>query len=247
VTDNTGTILVYNSQNTLVVGDKVTIKGNTKEYNNLKEFDKPAITKTGTGTVSLTPAVWSDSQMAAAYGNAQIAYVQYEVALSAARVGIIPQSEAVLYLTKASGVSTSQNKRYILTGYVYGWFNHEDTESGVVTKEVIMFVDSASEVFSESTLQLSSLTVAFDAEPTGSQEIKVTCDNSDWTVSGAPSWLTVTADKDGKVTIAGIDKQLVGQFSADIRKLRGPEPYKGKGIRYETEVIRRKVGKTGVK
>lgn len=62
-----------------------------------------------------------------------------------------------------------------------------------------------------------------------------------------PEGLTVTADKDGKVTIAGIDKQLVGQFSADIRKLRGPEPYKGKGIRYETEVIRRKVGKTGVK
>ena len=201
VTDNTGTILVYNSQNTLVVGDKVTIKGNTKEYNNLKEFNKPAITKTGTGTVSLTPAVWSDSQMAAAYGNAQIAYVQYEVTLSAARVGIIPQSEAVLYLNKASGVSTSQNKRYILTGYVYGWFNHEDTESGVVTKEVIMFVDSASEVFSESTLQLSSLTVAFDAEPTGSQEIKVTCDNSDWTVSGAPSWLTVTADKDNSKII----------------------------------------------
>ncbi len=62
-----------------------------------------------------------------------------------------------------------------------------------------------------------------------------------------PDGLTVTADKEGKVTISGIDKQKVGEFSADIRKLRGPEPYKGKGIRYETEVIRRKVGKTGVK
>ena len=62
-----------------------------------------------------------------------------------------------------------------------------------------------------------------------------------------PEGLTVTADAAGKVVIAGIDKQLVGEFSSQIRKLRKPEPYKGKGIRYETEVIRRKVGKTGVK
>ena len=62
-----------------------------------------------------------------------------------------------------------------------------------------------------------------------------------------PEGLTVTADAQGKVTISGISKQLVGEFSAQIRKLRGPEPYKGKGIRYENEVIRRKVGKTGVK
>ncbi|MBP3366418.1 MAG: 50S ribosomal protein L6 [Treponema sp.] len=62
-----------------------------------------------------------------------------------------------------------------------------------------------------------------------------------------PEGLSVTADKDGKLTVTGIDKQKVGEFSAQIRKLRKPEPYKGKGIRYETEVIRRKVGKTGVK
>ena len=62
-----------------------------------------------------------------------------------------------------------------------------------------------------------------------------------------PEGLTVTADAQGKVTISGISKQLVGEFSAQIRKLRMPEPYKGKGIRYEDEVIRRKVGKTGVK
>ena len=45
--------------------------------------------------------------------------------------------------------------------------------------------------------------------------------------------------------IEGVDKQAVGQFAADVRKLRPPEPYKGKGIRYEDEYIRRKVGKTG--
>lgn len=62
-----------------------------------------------------------------------------------------------------------------------------------------------------------------------------------------PDGLTVTADNQGKITISGISKELVGEFSAQIRKLRMPEPYKGKGIRYDTEVIRRKVGKTGVK
>ena len=50
-----------------------------------------------------------------------------------------------------------------------------------------------------------------------------------------------------KITISGIDKQVVGQFAAEVRAKRPPEPYKGKGIKYTTEVIRRKVGKTGGK
>ena len=48
-----------------------------------------------------------------------------------------------------------------------------------------------------------------------------------------------------KITVKGIDKQKVGQVAADIRAVRPPEPYKGKGIRYENEVVRRKEGKTG--
>ncbi|WP_422448622.1 50S ribosomal protein L6 [Thermoanaerobacterium sp. DL9XJH110] len=50
-----------------------------------------------------------------------------------------------------------------------------------------------------------------------------------------------------KIVVKGIDKELVGQVAANIRKVREPEPYKGKGIRYEDEVIRRKVGKAGAK
>ena len=50
-----------------------------------------------------------------------------------------------------------------------------------------------------------------------------------------------------KIIISGIDKQEVGQFAADIRKKRPPEPYKGKGIKYSYEVVRRKEGKTGAK
>jgi large subunit ribosomal protein L6 len=50
-----------------------------------------------------------------------------------------------------------------------------------------------------------------------------------------------------KITVKGLDKQLVGNTAAHIRALRKPEPYKGKGIKYENEVIRRKAGKSGVR
>ncbi|MCL2069929.1 MAG: 50S ribosomal protein L6 [Treponema sp.] len=63
---------------------------------------------------------------------------------------------------------------------------------------------------------------------------------------GIPNDLTVTAEG-SKVVVSGIDKQRVGELASQIRKLRPPEPYKGKGIRYEDEQIRRKVGKSGVK
>lgn len=66
-------------------------------------------------------------------------------------------------------------------------------------------------------------------------------------IAGIPEGLTVTADAQGKITISGVRKDQVGEFAAEVRKLRGPEPYKGKGIRYENEVIKRKVGKSGVK
>jgi len=60
-----------------------------------------------------------------------------------------------------------------------------------------------------------------------------------------PEGITATADKNN-ITITGIDKELVGSFTAGIRALKKPEPYKGKGMRYDTEVIRRKQGKKTV-
>ncbi|MDR2782728.1 MAG: 50S ribosomal protein L6 [Treponema sp.] len=62
-----------------------------------------------------------------------------------------------------------------------------------------------------------------------------------------PEGLSVAVEQGGKLVISGIDKQAVGEFAAEIRKLRVPEPYKGKGIRYETERIKLKAGKSGVK
>ena len=62
-----------------------------------------------------------------------------------------------------------------------------------------------------------------------------------------PEGLESVLDGQNKITIKGIDKQKVGQYAAEIRDKRRPEPYKGKGIKYADEVIRRKVGKTGKK
>ncbi len=63
----------------------------------------------------------------------------------------------------------------------------------------------------------------------------------------APEGITVETPSANQIVVSGFDKQLVGQFAAKVREKRPPEPYKGKGIKYSDEVIRRKVGKTGVK
>ncbi len=59
--------------------------------------------------------------------------------------------------------------------------------------------------------------------------------------------ITISCEGTNKITVTGIDKQKVGQACAEIRSLRPPEPYKGKGIKYEDETLRRKIGKSGIK
>jgi large subunit ribosomal protein L6 len=61
----------------------------------------------------------------------------------------------------------------------------------------------------------------------------------------APEGITLDVEGQNKIIVKGADKQVVGQVAANIRSIRKPEPYKGKGIRYSDEVVRRKVGKTG--
>ena len=60
-----------------------------------------------------------------------------------------------------------------------------------------------------------------------------------------PEGITVEVPNDRTIVVSGADKQLVGNYAANIRQWKRPEPYKGKGIRYENEYVRRKVGKTG--
>jgi large subunit ribosomal protein L6 len=88
--------------------------------------------------------------------------------------------------------------------------------------------------------------VGYKAEVKGSLLVMSLGYSSDVYV-GIPEGLNVTAESGGKVVVSGIDKQRVGELASQIRKLRAPEPYKGKGIRYDNERIIRKVGKSGVK
>jgi large subunit ribosomal protein L6 len=62
-----------------------------------------------------------------------------------------------------------------------------------------------------------------------------------------PAGIDVAVDKQTHITVTGVDRQLVGQVAADIRRLRKPDPYKQKGVRYMGEVLKKKVGKTGAK
>ncbi|MCR5218884.1 50S ribosomal protein L6 [Treponema sp.] len=114
---------------------------------------------------------------------------------------------------------------------------------GLYRNLVFNMVKGVSEGFTKSLIITG---VGYRAEVKGKELVMNLGYSSDF-IAIIPDGLTVTADQTGKITITGIDKQRVGEFSAQIRKLRKPEPYKGKGVRYETEVIRRKVGKTGVK
>jgi large subunit ribosomal protein L6 len=66
-------------------------------------------------------------------------------------------------------------------------------------------------------------------------------------VVAAPNGITFSVERPTLFHVAGIDKQQVGEVAANIRKIRPPEPYKGKGVRYQGEVIRRKAGKAGKK
>ncbi len=78
----------------------------------------------------------------------------------------------------------------------------------------------------------------------GGQEIEMSLGFSHPVKYKAPEGIQLTTNK-MEITVSGIDKQLVGQVAADIRSLKKPEPYKGKGIKYADEVILRKAGKAG--
>lgn len=210
VTDATGTVMCYKSGHGLSVGDIVNVQGTTKEYNNLVEFNNPVATKVSDGTRSVTPAVWSTSDMVAAYGNAQIAFVTYEAEFTSASNAPLSGTDIVLYVTKASGVSISKDKTYRVTGYVYGWMDFEKDSN--VTKEVCMYVESAEEVTGgqTATLEISPKSMTFEAAG-GNKEVTVTCDNDNWSWSQAPDWVSLTRSGN-KVTVE------VGEYTGEEKR-----------------------------
>jgi large subunit ribosomal protein L6 len=94
------------------------------------------------------------------------------------------------------------------------------------------------------TKELDIVGVGYRAAAQGPQRLEIQVGYSHPVVVNAPEGITFEVPSPTKIAVRGCDKQLVGQVAADIRKIRKPEPYKGKGIRYADEVVRRKAGKS---
>jgi large subunit ribosomal protein L6 len=93
------------------------------------------------------------------------------------------------------------------------------------------------------TRRLEIVGVGYQAQLKKANTVALQVGYANQVVLEAPAGVTVTVPDPTHVVVTGADKQAVGQFAAVIRKVRPPEPYKGKGIRYEGEVVRRKAGK----
>ena len=112
---------------------------------------------------------------------------------------------------------------------------------GLMRSLIANMVTGVTEGFSK---RLEIVGVGYRAEVAG-RELKLSVGFSRPVVLAVPAGLEVSAESPTRLVVRGADKQQVGQFAADIRRVRPPEPYKGKGIRYAGEQIRRKVGKAG--
>ena len=93
--------------------------------------------------------------------------------------------------------------------------------------------------------KLEIVGVGYRVLPKGPTQLEFQLGYSHSITFNAPEGITFSVDGPTRLGVQGIDKQLVGETAANIRKLRKPEPYKGKGVRYAGEHIRRKVGKAG--
>ncbi|MFT4265535.1 MAG: 50S ribosomal protein L6 [Nocardioides sp.] len=93
--------------------------------------------------------------------------------------------------------------------------------------------------------KLEIVGVGYRVLPKGPTQLEFQLGYSHPIIFDAPEGITFTTDGPTKLGVVGIDKQQVGEVAANIRKLRKPEPYKGKGVRYAGENVRRKVGKAG--
>ena len=113
---------------------------------------------------------------------------------------------------------------------------------GLMRSLIANMVTGVTDGFSKT---LDIIGVGYRAEVSGGN-VKLSVGYSHPVLLAIPQGLEVAAESQTRLVVRGADKQKVGQFASEIRKVRPPEPYKGKGIRYANEHIRRKVGKSGV-
>ena len=118
---------------------------------------------------------------------------------------------------------------------------HERSRQGLVRRMVSNALTGVSSGF---TRKLEITGVGYRADARG-QEVHLTLGFSHPIVYQLPPGVKASVEKQVSITLTGADRQLVGEVAAGIRKLRPPEPYKGKGVRYGEEHVRRKAGKAG--
>ena len=117
----------------------------------------------------------------------------------------------------------------------------ERSAQGLMRRLVSNMVQGVTTGFSR-TLEING--VGYRADARG-KEVHFTLGFSHPIIYQLPEGVSAAVDKQTVITLSGVDRQLVGEVAAGIRKLRPPEPYKGKGIRYSDEQVRRKAGKAG--
>ena len=138
------------------------------------------------------------------------------------------------------GVDVSVSDGGVLVGRT-GDGRPERSAQGLVRRLVGNMIQGVTTGFTR-TLEISG--VGYRADVRG-KAIHLTLGFSHPVYYQLPDGVSAAVEKQTVITLAGVDRQLVGEVAAGIRKLRPPEPYKGKGIRYSDEHVRRKAGKTG--
>lgn len=111
---------------------------------------------------------------------------------------------------------------------------------GTTRARINTLVQGVSEGFKK---EMELVGVGYKARVEGSSKLVLSLGFSHDVIFNAPKGISITCASPTQITVSGADKQLVGQVAAEIRKYRSPEPYKGKGVKYVGEYIRRKEGK----
>ena len=162
-----------------------------------------------------------------------------DVTIDGARVAVKgPKGE--LEHTLVGGVSVSRSEDVLSVARV------DDSRSnrslhGLQRSLIANMVTGVSDGFVK---ELEIVGVGYRAQAQGPEKIEIAVGYSHPVHVQAPAGVTFEVPQPTRIVVRGFDKQLVGQVAADIRKLRKPEPYKGKGIRYAGERVQRKAGKS---
>jgi len=138
-------------------------------------------------------------------------------------------SDGISINTEEGKLTVQKDEKILSNGAVHG----------LMRALIANMVEGVSKGYSK---QLQLIGTGYRAQAQGNK-LDVKVGYSHPTIFDVPEGLQVAVDKKGIVTISGVDKQKVGQFAAEVRACRPPEPYKGKGIRYVDEYVRKKAGK----